>query len=434
LTSRNRWPQGNISVCFDALDDGVLSVEQQIAMTKFPARVQQLVEATWQRVANINFFHWGSCTWKTNLRLEFSVQGNPWAGPGFPGIDQQQLIRLPVSASDAEILYYFGKAIGFSNEYELERQPGPCVRCENDEGCSGLESRKTCLPSGYCGRTSDHASIMAAPDCGGIESIRALSPWDIKGAHRAYGPKPVGALVAANGRCLALSDNGVWNDLCFGFDNDALRLTTTQGGAAYEEFASAYLPWDLCVRRLPNGNVSSVGCELDVGEGFAMSNTRLRGLGGLCVVATSNSAGAPLATALCGTEPKLERWEVSPSEIRLAGTSLCATSANPIPDVDTSVVLQECGTAPELQTVRMRDGRIRLQWLCFDVRGGFPIPGSTIVLWNSCPWDLDNDEFYFSGAVTSKSKDYCLTVDPSNGAITAPSCNDSVDQEWDYHF
>ncbi|MGC4067006.1 MAG: ricin-type beta-trefoil lectin domain protein [Polyangiaceae bacterium] len=165
-----------------------------------------------------------------------------------------------------------------------------------------------------------------------------------------------------------------------------------------------------------------------------MPNTRIRGLGGLCVVVTSKVVGAPLATALCGTDPQLEHWEVRPSEIRLAGTSLCATSADAVPDVDTSVVLKECGSEPTLQQVRMGDGRIRLDGLCFDVRGAFPIPGSTIVLWNSCPWELDNDEFYFSGAVTTKNRDYCLTVDPSVGGITAVACNDSTYQEWDFHF
>jgi hypothetical protein len=231
-----------------------------------------------------------------------------------------------------------------------------------------------------------------------------------------------------------MDPSGVWYDLCFGFDNDTVGLRTTDDGEKYDGFASVHLPWDLCLRRLPNGNVLTVGCDVGVGEPFGMATTRLRGLGGLCVVASSTSSGAPLTTALCGTtDPRLEGWQVTPSSIRLAGTTLCATSADEAPDVNSNVVLAECGTLPGQQTVQLRAGRIQLQGLCFDVGGGLPIPGSRIILWNSCPLELENDDFYFSGPVSTESG-YCLTPDPNTGTIAANACGNSTSEEWDYHF
>jgi hypothetical protein len=81
----------------------------------------------------------------------------------------------------------------------------------------------------------------------------------------------------------------------------------------------------------------------------------------------------------------------------------------------------------------MRAGRIQNNGLCFDVAGGLPEVGKPIILWNSCSFELDNDDFYLSGAV-STSPNRCLAVKTTNDPLLSAMCEDTLNQEWDYHF
>jgi hypothetical protein len=297
------------------------------------------------------------------------------------------------------------------------------------------------MPSGFCGNPLEHESIMAPPVCGQIESIRPFSPWDIAGARWTYGQKPTGSLVSALGDCANFGGfgNTAYLSFCQGFDTDALELRFATTETEFDGFGSMYEPYPICLMvdsTTTDSPVISADCDnTNPAQNLTMKDVRLRGLGGLCVVAAQSSAGTELTVATCGTVPRmyLERWTVEQNRLRLSGTNLCATVKDNNVYVGASVILEECGSSPEYQTLRMRAGRIQVKGHCFDVAGGIPVANKPIILWNSCSFQLDNDDFYLSGAVTT-SPNRCLTVNTSDGRLWSSACNDGLNQEWDYHF
>jgi hypothetical protein len=432
----NPWPEPNISICYRSID------ADQPNVSVYGAFVQSMTNRYWQRVANIQFTGWRNCAEDGgSIIVEFTQKEASSSTFGFPGWYKQAVVRLnTTNLSAAEALYYLGRTLGFGNEYNIDSLPGPCLTCKKREDCIGL-ARSTCMPSGFCGNPLEHESIMAPPVCGQIESVRPFSPWDIAGARWTYGQKPTGTLVSALGECAHFGRSGdtAYLSFCQGFDTDALERHFATKENEYDQFGSMYEPEPLCLTvnsTTTDSPVLSDDCDsTDPAQNLTMKDVRLRGLGGLCVVVAHPSAGTELTVATCGTASPmyLERWTVEQNRLRLSGTHLCASVKDNHVYVGASVILEECGSSPEYQTLRMRAGRIQVQGHCFDVSGGLPEVGKPIILWNSCSFQLDNDDFYLSGPVTT-SPNRCLTVNTSNGLLWSSTCNDSLNQEWDYHF
>ena len=432
------WPDPRLSICYEIVGQESMDPSEIERRRAFVQTVRSAIEGSWERVADIDFDLWQDCG-STDAAIRLLIDPVVESVPvlGFPGWYIPLELPLASSASEAEILNQFGRALGFENEYGIEQLPGPCIRCNSSATCIG--DRNTCLPSGFCGRLSDHESIMAPPDCGGIESIRRFSPWDIAGAVRAYNPKPTGSVVSFLADCVQIKDSGrAQVGSCLGFDHESLEYRQARGPEEVDQFVSMYLPDDNCLQLDEFSETSGVSCAACVAgspaQDFRMDEFQLRGLGDLCVVAPAATAGLQLTTANCGrAAEELKWWRFRDGELALAGTNLCASIAGGIANVGTQVILAPCGSAPESQVFGFRAGRIQIDNHCFDVSGGLPIAGSGIILWNSCALELENDDFYVSGPIRTTATGGCLTVDPLTQDLSSTPCAQSPTQQWDYH-
>ncbi len=358
---------------------------------------------------------------------------------GYPGWYEVRRVSLYHGATDAEILYHFGRALGFGHEYDLDGLPGPCIPCEDDADCS-IPYRPECLPSGFCGQRSNHQSIMAPPDCGGIEPIRSLSVWDVYGAQRAYGRKPLGSLVSGRANCVHGTIGGAaMLGICEGFVSDRILRRFASVEDEVDQFALPLLSSDLCLQLGAASTPSLVGtgaCDSTAAtQGFWTGGMKLRGVGGLCVIARAAASGSLLRTALCeDAAPELSHWGVTDSQIRLANTDLCATIPNGVGQLGTHAVLAPCGSVTNGQSFVIREGR--LLWrdgLCLQVSGGLPLPGCDVILWNGCGIGAEHARYYLSGPVQVGSG-LCLETDEHNVSLASGPCSSTSLQDWDFHF
>lgn len=442
------WPDRLLGICFTLPDRDQLSPEALTEREGFLQHVRVLLESTWQKEADINWIDWADCSEVGSaIRVTVPAEGTSHTELGYPGWYRFRELTLSARASDAEILYTFGRVLGFGHEYDLDYLPGECRRCAADGDCT-VGDRNDCLPSGYCGRLSDHESIMAPPDCGGIEPIRRFSAWDIAGARRAYGSKPTGSLLNARGRCAQVFTEGVGHvGTCLGYDYDTFVQRFAASSAESDLLSSSQLSEQRCLQvdtTLDDGIASPIvyaTCDpTSVLQDARFTSVRLRAIGGMCVGVTSAEVGVGLETTTCGSGPDLLKdWTLRDDQLRLSATDLCATVENGVGDAGVRVVLAQCGEVPEWQTFRPHEGTIQWGDFCFNASGGYPIPGEPLILWPQCEWGFDNSMFSFSGPVRMVQGERTLAVDSTTGDLRADlcqpgSCEPSLQQWWDYYF
>jgi hypothetical protein len=446
----NPWQTRYLHIC------NHLPVEpsEETAALDFWQHARSLVESSWGRIVNRQLVEWADCSGAFTPEVEVSLfsTGPSSSELGDPGPKQIREVALNIHATDVEILYVFGRALGFEHEYGRHAYTGTCVRCSNNSQCTEGD-RTTCLPSGYCGNPADHESIMAAPDCGGLESIRKLSAWDALGAQLAYGPKPPGSFVDRSGFCLDVGGGT-------GVPGEGMILWSC-GEPTGEKFykspsglTAMFQRGDVCVTFSDSLSVSaatplftSVCDEAAREQEFQLQSMRLRTMGNLCVAATSATAGAELAVYDCSepeVTPELARWSLLTQQLLLEGSDLCI-SVHSDREPGTRLTLEPCDPAALSQRVSLDSGLIRFDWDkdhvglldgCVRVRDPYPTRGSPLVSWSSCNASRRDEFFYASGPVTGSGQ--CMeplgaTGEPDTAVGLTP-CTGESRQDWDFYF
>lgn len=452
------WPNRLLGVCFrdvDGPDASELSRRRAVRR-----KVRDLVDATWARHSGLDFYGFQSCDdAPTELELELTATESSRSDVGFAGTWTPRAITLAVDASDAEILYWFGRALGLENEFGRSADYEPCEPCESADACTDA-ARPHCLPSGFCGEPSEHASIMSAPSCAGVEPTRRFSAWDVMAIQRAYGRKHAGSLVEVGGRCLEIhggtpaAGSIVDTYACIrSLPNNSWSFTAGPGGASSSlrarpgDAARCAEAIDAPLTSAPIGVISQP-CDLErQGQHARLGPLQLRALGGTCVVAASAQSGARLHVQSCPAPSSqdeqvaaLDRWQVRDDGLELAGTGLCVATADPTPQLGQRLELRVCDD-DATQRFGLRDAEIHYlnpqgSGLCWNVLGGAPAPGAELGLWNGCGLQLENNVFYATAPLLVR--DGCLATvgEPEfvSRSVGVTACAATEAQVWDWHW
>jgi hypothetical protein len=432
------WPQRDIPVCYQRPS------EQRPAQDGFFSHVAVLFQQNWQRFANINGVGWEACQEATEGMAVVVTDSEPsFAEVGYPGSPGVRVVTLNLHASDAEVLYWFGRALGMDHEYGRSCVAGRCVACSGAAGCP--EERPDCLPSGFCGRSSDHESILAPPDCGGIESIRRLSFWDIAGLQRAYGYKPAGAWVNSSGTCAQVDTPHEWagdevvSAPCRNEVTQAWHFSFGTPGVDSDLLAYWYGNEERCLSmdepafERPTQAFTALCDWSSTFQNFHMDAMWLRGMGGLCIV-TSPGVDDTLSLQRCGTLGPADRWEVRAGRFHLVNTNLCATVTGSSPAVGAALSLNACAFASDpRQDFVLEAGRIRSGALCWSFSGGLTL-GASIVLSDAC--EAAPAHFFVTGPVHAPyDDDWEQNLSLRDGVVCAETPEPgSPEQEWDFHW
>lgn len=450
------WPSRLLGVCFRDVDaPDAPELARRLALRR---RVRELVDGTWARHSGLDFYGFQSCDeTELPLQVELTAAAASRSDVGFAGTWVPRVLTLHVAASEAEILYWFGRALGLEHEYGRSPSYEPCTPCESKAACSDA-ARPQCLPSGFCGEPSDHASIMSAPSCAGVESTRYFSAWDVMAIQRAYGPKHAGSLVEEGGRCLEVHGGTpavgsvVDTFACLrSLPNNSWSFAAQPGGTSTslrvrigDEDRCAEAS-DAPLSSAPLGVLSQPCSPERHGQGARLGPLQLRALGGTCVVAASAQTGARLHIQSCPAlashdEPALDRWQPHGDRIELAGTGLCVAAAGPTPQLGQRLELRAC-EADATQAFGLRDAEIHYlnpqgAGLCWDVLGGAPDPGAELGLWNGCGLQVENNVFYATAPLLVR--DGCLEAldqpDHLSRRVGVTSCAATTAQAWDWHW
>ncbi|HVW26533.1 MAG TPA: hypothetical protein VHC69_14290 [Polyangiaceae bacterium] len=446
----------DLKVCFRL--DGASSLPEDVVQARlaFGNHAGELLQTNWARYIPLRISWLGTCpSTATTVEITVTDSAPSSAALGDPG-NHTSAITLNASASDAEVLHVLGRMLGFQNEYGLERAPGPCVECSRDEQCT-FGTNLSCLSDGFCGWKGDHESIMAAPGCAGIEPGRRLTAWDIAGAQRAYGRKAAGAIVDRLGYCLddpasSVIDNQalvLWP--CYGLSNDTWAWNAGTTPLESHLLVCNVANQNRCVAisetvadAQTSPAVASTCDRSSAAEDFQFPSSRIRALGGLCVIAASVAPDALLTTAECGTvSAARERWVVNEGQTRLAGTSLCAAVRSAPGVAGTELALAECATpdAAVMQNFVPGSGIYagHLLWgeYCVTMDADSADGGGRIELAQSCVTNDETQIFFLSGPIAAPRAGRCLTSSPDETPelwAGATPCDGSPEQEWDYYW
>jgi hypothetical protein len=446
------WPSRLLSVCFRDVD----APDAPELARRLPLRrkVRELVDGTWGRFSGLDFYGFQSCDpAPLTLQVELTAAAASHSDVGFADTWVPRVITLDVAASDAEILYWFGRALGLEHELGRSANYEPCTPCDSKAACVDA-ARPQCLPSGFCGEPFDHASIMSAPSCAGVEPTRRFSAWDVMAIQRAYGRKPHGSLVEIGGRCLevrggtAAAGSVVDTYACVRqLPNNSWSFAAEPGRASsslrvrFDDEARCADAIDAPLSSGPIGLISQPCDPERQGQNARLGPLQLRALGGMCVVAASARSGARLHIRSC-PEPSqdLDLWLPAGDRLELAGTGLCAAAAGSPPQLGQRLELRACDGDPT-QAFRLNDAEIHYlnpqgAGLCWNVLGGAPSPGAELGLWDGCGLQVENSVFYGTGPLLVR--DGCVEALDEPGLVSrrvgVTSCAATAAQAWDWHW
>jgi hypothetical protein len=450
------WETHYLKICYRLL----VAPADQANVLDFWAHARTLLEGSWARAIDKSLQEWSECgnPFTPQLAVSLFSTGPSSSELGDPGGGAAREVRLNVHATDVEILYTFGRALGFGHEYARHAFAGTCVSCTDSEQCARA-GRTTCLPSGHCGNPADHESIMAAPDCGGLETLRKFSAWDVLGAQRAYGHKPFATFVDHTGRCLdvygglGVTDANMSVYTCDEPTGEYFYRTSDDSGS-FQGLSASFGSGDVCVAHAGPLTDSSptpletADCRTGAPEQrVEFPSLRLRAMGNQCVAARSAAAGAELAVYDCDDEqvtPELARWSVGAHHIELAGSGLCITAPVSSPD-GTHLTLEACEAALADRPIELQSGLILFEsgdtttggaFGCVRIADPLPTYGSPLLLATNCDPSRRDESFYVTGPVVSANR--CMArMLPSlddGTLIGLVPCDGGPPQDWDYHF
>jgi hypothetical protein len=439
------WPYSLLTACVRIGTSDVAAGEA------FWHRVQAIIEDNWLRAADLALIFEGACDPPESAFFQFNIGDAPGRESelGFPGGGLSRVITLGVTSSDAEVLYAFGRALGFEHEYGRDPYAGRCLACVHDRDCT-QPGRPSCLGTGYCGSRSDHESIMAAPDCGGIDPHRVLTHWDVLAAQRAYGRKPAGSLLGSRNLCWNAETGVPATNLritawpCLRADNELWHRQPT-GDDVLLQATIATQPF--CAAATGAGGTRPLltqSCATtEASQTFQFRSMKLLTLGGLCLTAKSAEAGSELWTTECDTwaHSATADWDFVADRIRLANSNLCLTVRDGTATVDGVIQLEPCDATTPRQKLMLIDSEIRFYGesgglVCFNVAAGTGIPGERVTLWDGCGFGYENEHFMARGRVEANGR--CADMLGETPLIATPigmtTCDGDASQIWDYYW
>jgi hypothetical protein len=430
------WPLGEVPVCYPA------TTTARADFATFAPRVRNAVENSWQRVARLHFSGWGTCGSDTRATVvvNFIDTATANSGVGWNANGSVQ-VNLGVQRADfdAASIHEFGHVLGFGHEM---RRPDFVDLVGT--GCAETDGIGNTL-----GTDADPQSIMAAT--GYCQNNTQLSAWDVIGVQRAYGRKPGGSIVGLGGRCVNIEGASSASGArlvaypCTGGSNDVWSYWSGS-----RQLSAAVAGVLRCAK--VNGTVSSWAstplvsaiCDSLSSQKYSFTGVRWRGIGNMCVVATSASVGATLQLQPCGSRPATERWDVMNGDdrARLSGTSLCVSVPGGAATLGNPLTLEACripASTPEKLGFSPRTGLVRFQNLCASVMGGKPTAGSAIALWDGCasaPF-LDHSLFHLSGPIKQQAQ--CLDLLGGRSYDGAPlgvypCVAGAPNEEWEFYW
>jgi hypothetical protein len=168
-------------------------------------------------------------------------------------------------------------------------------------------------------------------------------------------------------------------------------------------------------------------------QNFHLDAMWLRGMGGMCVVATPG-VDDTLSLQRCGTLGPADRWEARAGRFHLVGTNLCATVSASSPALGTALSLDTCAFASNSrQDFVLEAGRIRSGDLCWSFSGSLT-PGAPIVLSDAC--EAGAARFFVTGPVHSPYDGlWQQNLSLLGGTVCAETpVAGRPQQEWDFHW
>lgn len=192
--------------------------------------------------------------------------------------------------------------------------------------------------------------------------------------------------------------------------------------------------------------VNAVGRQPDNEQWTWRGSIKIIGLGGLCMTAASQSAGAAVFLADCNTHGNKRYWILDDYELRphpsgpiqLAGSNLCLTPSGGVSQSGRSMTVQPCGQYP-YDSVQFYDFKFDnllkdSNGLCVTADGPAtpPFSGRTLRLESSCYPQLQNG-WVTEGSIMHKQRwdgeVQCLAE--SQGFAVVKECNfNDQSQYW----
>lgn len=370
------WPTNTIPVC--VVDDDFGSFPDALVNS-----IKAAVESTWGRWLPITFTGWERCACAPAGTIAL-LSGSGLAAEAAAGFSNDVAVPVRLAATDEDlsqrVAFAFGRALG----------------------------------------------VVYFADFGPVTAREILR------GQRVYGLKPAGSLVDTRGRCLKNAGGAPVVTTC----EEQLEYAWLFDASG--KVISTVDPYP-CLTMVGSGPAIAMGsCGSEQALKVPMVEAQWRALGNMCVKAQSASIGATMVVNACDEIDALSKWDFLPGQfaIRLFNTNLCVSSPSNVrlgdrPD------LRPCTFDKSQRFVFERGHVLGDASLCFNVGGGKPVDGQSLIFWNGCHHaSLDEDKIFFVRG-RMRTAQGCLssaTAIAGEVPVYVDSCVSSPSNLWEYRW